>query len=354
VARKARIRVAFVGRFYWHNGSSHALLGYVRAGQRRNYDVRVSALGIFDEIVGRNVPVADREWTPDVMVFVFEERFLREDGFAAAERLVPRARRLVIDPDGKYSEAVAVGNDTNHETADSRRVWSAEFERLSDTILQPRLGSGPPNSKSFLYFGIDVHGHVSRARIAGQHEYDVLYVGNNWYRWHDFVWLLEGLAPVRSQLGRIGVFGQYWSGEPLVGYEEHTQSDPELLRRYGVDVAPSVPFDGVEGSMSRGRVNPVFVRPVLGRLKHVTPRMFETFAADTVPMLPPYLDYASDLYGPLAKILQLPDVPGPAVLSTLSAYSDRLAVAREIREHLVREHCYDVRLDQLLSFVPSA
>jgi glycosyltransferase involved in cell wall biosynthesis len=349
---RSTLRIAFVGRFYWHNGSSHALLGYVRAGRKLNYDVRVSALGVFDEVVGRNLPVADADWKPDVMAFVFEERFLREKGFEAAERLVPRSRRLVIDPDGKYFEPVTAGTDTNHPTADSRAVWSADFERLSDTILQPRLGPGVRGTESFLYFGVDRHReHQASDRGNGHTDYDLVYVGSNWYRWHDIVWLLGGLAPVRQSLGRMAVFGRYWSGEPLNGYEEFTSSSPEYLRAHGVETHDSVPFDAVESTMAKGRLNPILVRPILNELNLVTPRMFETFAAGTVPILPPYMRHAPALYGAEVAPLCLPDDPGDAVVSILDDYDQYRQLAEDIRAKLARDHNYEKRLEQLLGFV---
>jgi glycosyltransferase involved in cell wall biosynthesis len=347
-----KLRIAIVGRFYWHNGSSHALLGYVRAGKKLNYDVRVSALGIFDDIVGENVPVAPADWKPDVMVFVFEERFLRDPGFEAAERLVPRSHRLVIDPDGKYFERVTVGSDTNHPTEDSRATWSADFDRLSDTILQPRLGPGVKGTESFLYFGVD--GNTDHHRKYGDGtspDYDLVYIGSNWYRWHDMVWLLDGIAPVRDKLDRIAVFGSYWSGEPLEGYEEFTASSPEYLRAHRVETHDPVPFDAVEKTMSSGRLNPIFVRPILNELNLVTPRMFETFAAGTVPVIPPYVTHAAALYGEDVSALCLPANPGDAIVSILDNYDRHRELAEDIRFRLARDHSYEKRLEQLLGFV---
>jgi hypothetical protein len=344
------LRIAFVGRFYWHNGSSHALLGYARAAQRLGYDLRVSTLGIVDEIVRGMVPVAEPDWKPDVMVLIFEERFLKSESSNMIERLVPRSRRLVIDPDGHYSPPMSVGCDTNHPTDDSWAAWSGDFERLSDLILQPCLGPLPPKTRRFLYFGVDLH-----RRRAGmtdnRKEYDIVYVGNNWYRWHDVEWLVHSVAPARSTLGRIAIFGQYWDGDPLYGYEQHTQSDPAFLRRHQIEVYPPVPFDDVEHTMGQGRLSPVFVRPILSAIQFVTPRMFETFAADTVPLMPPYVHHATTLYGDRVRPLCLPDDPLPAVLQVLNDYSHYAALAREIGAMVASEHSYEARLGELLSLV---
>jgi hypothetical protein len=351
MSKSTPIRIAFVGRFYWHNGSSHALLGYVRAGRHLQWDVRVSSLGIVDETVRRMVPVADVDWRPDLMVFVFEERFLRPEAWAHVEKTVPRSRRVVIDPDGKYSPVTTIGSDTNHPTPDSRRDWSTDYERLSDVILQPCLGPLAPGVRRFFYFGVDRHRSRSDAP-AGEKPYDIVYVGNNWYRWHDIVWFFEGLSRVRSKLGRIAIFGGYWSGDPLEGYEDHTWSDPDFLLAHGVETYPSVPFDAVELTMGQGRLCPVFLRPVLNTLGLVTPRMFETFAADTVPIFPPYVRHAAALYGDEVAPLCLGDDPADAVMKILNEYPAHASLAREIGTKLAREHSYEVRLNELTGFLP--
>jgi hypothetical protein len=348
VTRKP-FRIAFVGRYYWHNGSSHALLGYVRAGRSLGYDVRASSLGIVDKVVREYVPIAEPDWKPDLMVLVFEERFLKPEGFKIIEKNVPRSNRLVIDPDGKFCAAIEAGSDTNHPTADSWSVWSSDFLRLSDVILQPRLGKLHPPAHRFLYFGIDLH----RSRPARDKEknYDIVYIGNNWYRWKDMVWLLTALKPIRQRIGRIAVFGNWWSGDVLPGYEEHTYSEPAFLKEHGVETYSPVAFDEVESVMGHGRLSPIFVRPVLNALNLVTPRMFETFAADTIPILPPYMRHGEHLYGPGAESLRLLSDPSDAVLNILENYQHYLALIRDIRDRLETKHCYEARIKELMSFI---
>lgn len=344
------LKIAFVGRYYWHNGSSHALLGYYRAGLHLGHDVRVSAIGIIDEVVRDKVPVASKDWRPDLMVLVFEERFLRGEGFACVEKVVPRERRLVIDPDGKYSDAVRAGTDSNHDTPDSQTLWSGDFDRLSDIVLQPTLGVPGNGARRFLYFGVDRHRQQDPG-ARNEKPYDIVYVGNNWYRWTDVAWLIRSLAPVRSRIGRIGIFGRYWSGDPLPGYEEHTRSDRAFLDEHGVEVHRSVPFDGVEAAMGAGRLCPILVRPVLAALQLVTPRMFETFAAATVPLLPPHLQYTKALFGGGADGHFLTEQPVERVLAALDDYERHVRSAQDIRAELALHHSYEQRLAQLLSFV---
>lgn len=347
----AALRILFVGCFRFNCGSSHALLGYARAAAQRNYDLRVSSLGLVDESVREKVVVADADWTPDVMVMVFEsEQFLTTDGLRCIERKLPRARRVVIDPDAKYSEVVRIGADANHPSSNAGEFWRALYQQLSDTILQPCLGPMTGGAKRFLYFGVDRH-RPSRPVQDGKKRFDLIYVGNNWYRWHDFLWLFTKVASIRARLGRIAVFGNYWFGDPAPGFEEHTYSDPGFLQAHGIESYPSVAFDEVEYQMGQGKFHPIFVRPVLNLLRLVTPRMFETFIADTVPLLPPYFQHAVSLYGPEVTPLFLTEDPANAINTMMQNYQHYVSLSQAIRDRLVKNHSYDLRLQELLDFV---
>ncbi len=347
----ASLRILFVGCFRYNSGSSHALLGYARAAKQQNHDLRVSSLGVLDKPIREKVTVADSDWTPDLMVLVFEsEQFLTVEAIRRIEQTIPRKRRLVIDPDGKFSDAVQVGSDTNHPSANSRLFWTELYQQLSDTILQPCLGPIVPPVRRFLYFGIDVH--RPQVQQSSDKIFDLIYVGNNWYRWHDFVWLLEKIESIRSQLGRIAVFGKHWFDDPEPGFEEHTYSDPTFLQARGVETFGSVRFDEVESHMGKGKLHPIFVRPVLNRMNLATPRMFETFVANTVPILPGYFQHATALYGPEVAPLYLTDNPSKTITAIMDKYSEYQSLAVEIGNTLKSDHSYDIRLTELLGHGP--
>jgi hypothetical protein len=343
---KLPLRILFVGNFRFNCGSSHALAGYVRAAKGTDCEVRASSLGLVDAEVRRRVPVADGEWSPDLCVVVCEsERFLTEDKCAALECMAPRRRRIVLDPDGKCGPTVTIGTDTNHRGSEEASYWSGLYARLSDIVLQPNLNENSPGR--FLYFGVDRNRPpILKGSVAKR--FDLIYVGNNWYRWHDFVKLFEQLRPARDRFGEIGIFGQHWAADVEPGHEEYTYSDPEYLKQRGVQTFPPTPFDQVELTMSTGRCHPVFVRPVLHRLGLATPRMFETFMADTVPVLGSYLRDAEHLYGSDARLLQLPEQPVSFLLSILDSYDTYLELTMDIRQRLIRQHSYEERLRQLL------
>jgi hypothetical protein len=101
-------------------------------------------------------------------------------------------------------------------------------------------------------------------------------------------------------------------------------------------------------TMGSGRLSPILIRPVLSALEMATPRMFETFVANTVPVLPPYFRYASALYGEGVAPLILPEAPAPAIGDLLDNYADSVALAEEIASKLTRDHSYERRLSQLV------
>jgi hypothetical protein len=290
------------------------------------------------------------------MILLFESwPYLSPEAVARIERTVPRARRLVVDCDGMYSPPVRSGSDVNHPDPGSRIYWVELFATLSDTILQPCLGSLPPGAQRFLFYSA-IPQQPPTSTTDSEKLYDLAFVGNNWCRWHDMSWLSKGLAPVRSELGRIAVFGSWWDGS-LPNAEVRPEvlkflySDPNFLNAHGVETYPAVPYADVEQTMGRSRLHPVFVRPALNALGLVTPRMFETFMADTVPVLPPYFKHALTLYGKEVEPLYLGYRPGEIVLDILSHYSDYVGLARDIAAKLVKEHSYDRRLEELLGFV---
>ena len=61
-------------------------------------------------------------------------------------------------------------------------------------------------------------------------------------------------------------------------------SDSDYLRKLGVEVMLPIPFSQVIGWMNKAVFNPVLLRPTFDRLRLSDPRMFETAAANTIPL----------------------------------------------------------------------
>ena len=100
-------------------------------------------------------------------------------------------------------------------------------------------------------------------------------------------------------------------------------TDPALLARLGVEVRDGVRFDEVVGLLGKARFAPVFHRPLFRHLGFVTNRTFETFYADTLPVLMLPRDFVAAIYGEAALTL----VPGDDVAAHLD---DALNAARNL------------------------
>ena len=336
-------KIAFVGNFQFNCGSSNTLLGYVKAGRVLGYDIRASEFGCIDNIIRTAVPVAGKDWKADLLVIVYESYpFLSETDIDLICKIVPRKNRILIDPDGKYLKPSYCGDDTNLPAADSYGFWTSLYDSLSDVILQPFLGS------DFLYFGID--SQVSDLSRLNKN-FDLIYVGNNWYRWNDMSALITAVSPIRTKLKRIALIGRYWSGDQMQGFENATGSDPDFLKKNHVEVYKSAPYGQVEKTMSRGKMHPILIRPILNEMGFVTPRMFETFAADTVPLIPNYFRRANELYGDEVFHLTVSQDPAAKILEILENYPKYRDISLKIAKKLRRKHSYEVRIRQLLDLV---
>ncbi|MDP2637764.1 MAG: hypothetical protein Q8P26_01740 [Candidatus Levybacteria bacterium] len=341
-------RIAFVGNFQYNCGSSNTLLGYVQAGKNLGYDIRASEFGYVDDIIRDTVPIAKRDWQPDLLVVVYESYpFLSLADIEQICRHIPRSKRVIIDPDGKYSQPRSSSGDTNHPKLDSYKYWTNLYDSLSDVILQPHLGiSDNKKIQQFLYFGVNKN---AQNLTRQSKDYDLLYVGNNWYRWQDISRLVKQISPIRKHLKKIGLIGSYWSSDIMSGFEDATYSDPNFLKKNKIEVLGSAPYGQVEIAMSRGLLNPILIRPILNHMSFVTPRMFETFLADTVPLIPQYFTHAIDLYGDNASQLILSN-PADDIMQIIENYDKYVILRRNILEMLKEKHSYEIRINQLFKF----
>ena len=100
-------------------------------------------------------------------------------------------------------------------------------------------------------------------------------------------------------------------------------------------------------SLGQARFAPVFHRPLFRHLGFVTNRTFETFYADTVPVLMLPREFVAAIYGEAALAL----VPGESVAAHLEdalrqpeVYWDAVL---QTRAHLAASHSYAQRFQEL-------
>jgi hypothetical protein len=275
---------------------------------------------------------------------------------------IPREKRVVVDLWGRYNETIFVDHDFNHlEKLDGHVGWEWEeaFRALSDTIVQPTLNPRRGDAGSFLFHGFapeavvvpETSAEAAAARWLGEERwFGVAYVGSNWQRWEQVRDFLKAHAPLRKTVGWAGLIGWDWKARPewaiqqgLVGID----TDPQMLLEMDVTVKDGVRFDKTLGYLSQSKFSPIFHRPLFRELGLVTGRTFETFHADTIPVLMLPRPLVEAIYGPAALSL----VPGDDVAAFLTDALARPAfywdAVIKTRAHLAKHHSYARRLEEL-------
>jgi glycosyltransferase involved in cell wall biosynthesis len=269
---------------------------------------------------------------------------------------VPRARRVVIDDDGMYNDVIHVGGDYNHLDAEASRRRIELYDSLADKIYQPTPHPLRPNVGTFFFHAYDPA--WERPLDFRAKAYGMVYVGNNWFRWRAMQQVLRAIEPIRDEVGRIGLVGRDWGAMPFWVEsplrEAAYYTDPDYLNRLGVEIMPPVPVDQVVDRMSQGVFNPVLVRPVFNHLRLVNPRLFETPAANTIPLFCLDRPYVQEIYGAQAGELVLAADPAAAseqIVDVLRRPDEYADIVRGIRRHLAAHHSYEVRLRELIGIV---
>ena len=274
---------------------------------------------------------------------------------------LPRERRLVVDLWGRCNDTVRVEHDFNHlEKLDGHLGWEwrEAIQAVSDTVLQPTL---TPGVHSFLFHAYDPDAITAPAKSAREaadawrkKPYGMMYVGSNWQRWEQVRRFLEGFAAVRDRVGPACLVGWDWGQRPdwavqkgIVGID----TDPRFLAAAGVEIRHGVRFDEVVPLLDQARFTPVFHRPLFRHFGYVTNRTFETFYADTLPVLMLPREFVSSIYGPAALML----VPGDDLAAHLTDAMDRPEAywdaVLQTRMHLGRHQSYARRFEQLQALV---
>lgn len=350
------MKLVFVYYAYENQGSGLDLQAYSRAASEAGHEAIVYGppnpripLNYSTDLSGSDAIIFVVEWTVGLQ---YGDRLDWARLLAAA----PRQRRVVIDCDGRYNDAITVDGDYNHRNARESRWWIDYCDRLSDKICQPTARPLRTNVRPFLFHVYDPASEVPLD--SADKEFSLVYLGHSKFRWQGMSRVLRAVEPVRSQIGRIAIFGHGWAEPPEwaadMGITDIYRTDPELLRKLGVETLPPVPFARVIETMSRGAVNPVIYRPLFQRLSLVTCRTFETPAAGTIPLFVLDPDYVRAIYGDGGVELTLGDEqPHEKIVDMLwrpERYREIVAAVR--REFAVR-HSPAARLRELIDIIES-
>src|SRR5262249_47735053 len=144
------MRLIFVHWVYDDRGSAQDLYNYREAAKQLDHEVVIFGP---PELSSFHYSLAIEE--TDAVVFIFEwttdlQRGNQIDWSRLIGR-VPRGRRVVIDCDGKFNDAISVTGDYNHADTTASRAWIDICESLSDKIYQPTLHPLQPKVGTFLF-----------------------------------------------------------------------------------------------------------------------------------------------------------------------------------------------------------
>jgi hypothetical protein len=348
------MRLIFVHHVLEDRGSAQDMFYYARVAQSMGHEV---------VLFGSPKKPSAFQYTTDVSsgnaaVFIFEFTTDLQYGdlltWARLLARIPRSRRVVIDCDGKYNDAIHITGDINHAQTGLSRQWLEICDSISDTILQPTYRPLRSNVRPFFFHGYDPSWDVPLN--FDNKEFGMVYVGNNWFRWRSLRRVLGTLETVRDRVGPIAIVGHGWDrpapwAKPVLP-EDAYSTDPEYLWSLGVQVMAPIRFDEVIGWMSRGLFNPVIYRPLFDHLQLVTCRTFETPAANTIPLLCQDRQFVMDVYGPAGLELVLPgERPQDKIVDLFDRRYHYLKVVNELRHVLNQRYSYAARVKELVEII---
>jgi hypothetical protein len=354
------MKLMFVYWAFEDQGSGLVIQGYTEAARALGHEVAVYGRWIPGK-VNPKIPLnysLDIE-SADAVIFIFEWTTQLKPGdeldLVRLVGKVPRNRRVIIDGDGNYNGIIRVDGDYNHREPESNRLWIEICDSLSDKICQPTLHPLRDNVRPFLFYAYNPAWEVPLDFCAKK--YGMIYVGHSKFRWKPMQRVLQAIEPIREQVGRIGLIGYGWDSLPWwaspMQLEDTYFSDVAYLRRLGVEIIPPIPFKQVIHWMSKAIFNPILLRPTFSYLRLVNPRMFETLAANTIPLFGLDEAYVREIYGERAVELILAEDASQKILEMVHRPERYTDIIMDIRKHLAKKHSHAARLQELIEIVES-
>ena len=130
------MKLVFFNWAYEDHGSAQDLYNYARVAEAMGHEVVVYGRSTGRSSFDYSLDIA----SADAAIFIFEySTYIDRLDAARLVGRIRRARRVVIDCDGGYNEALAFDGDVNHPDAAASERWLEVCESLSDKIVQPTL-----------------------------------------------------------------------------------------------------------------------------------------------------------------------------------------------------------------------
>jgi hypothetical protein len=364
--RSNNMKLLIVSKLSNTSRAISAIANYVKIGRRLRHEVAVFGEQTIDAPeLPRSLDVKSFDYV--IFVVFMPADFPDLPYLAHLLDNVPRERRLIIDCCGRYNDTIRIEHDFNHlELIDGHQGWEwmEGFKAVTDKIVQPTLRPKRDDVGSFLFYGFDSESIVKEYATAGsaasawagngngRKQYGVAYVGTNWQRWTQVAAMLNAIGPARQRIGPIRLTGWDWAARPKWAEDLNLRGvdvDRTMLADYEVKTEDAVPYSQVIARMSEASFSPVFHRPLFNELGLVTNRTFETFCADTIPLLLLPESFVEETYGPDARLLTVAGNPLDhieRVRSNPVPYWDALL---RTRQFLKNNHSYEQRFSELLA-----
>lgn len=273
---------------------------------------------------------------------------------------IPREKRAILDLWGRYNDTIRVGHDFNHlEKLDGHQAWEwlDAIAAVSDCILQPTLAPRRENVRPFLFHAFDEASVAQNYKNAGEaaeawkhKSYGALYVGSNWQRWTQVRAFLEDFATVADTAGPACLVGWDWNARPDWAVDKGiagVDTDSQFLDDKKVEVRYGVRFDEIVNLLGTAKFAPVIHRPLFRELGFVTNRSFETFYADTIPVLMLPSDFVEAIYGRAARRLVPVDGVASFVRDAFKQPETYWQAVLDTRAHLAAKNSYAIRFEEL-------
>ncbi|MFW6026075.1 MAG: hypothetical protein ACOCRX_07010 [Candidatus Woesearchaeota archaeon] len=283
----------------------------------------------------------------DLFVFYFDNGnfYDRDEYTGELEKLLevlPREKAIVIDADGKYNETLNYEGDSNHTSRRAGENWKHTFESISDDIYQTTLNPRNPNVNSFLFWG------YKEPEKEEDKEFDLLYLGSNWHRMEKLKNFLDNFDRIRSHFPKISVWGKNWT-MPDKYWPDATKPDMSYFKQKDIDLKEyTTDFGEFTQILGKSRFSPILIRPILSYMEIFTPRMLETFASGTIPILTTDFGYGKQIYGDESRELFLGEKPVEKLVDMSNNETYYRNITEEIKKNLKEHHSYENRLEKLI------
>lgn len=353
------MKLMFISKLDSSSRAIRTITKYVEVGKQLGHQVAVFGEQSSDM---SSIPFSLDVEQFDFAIFIIYETWDFPDLPYIAQILdrIPKQRRVIIDCYARHNETIRVEHDFNHlEKMDGHQGWEwvEGFQAVSDKILQPTLSPLRDDVQPFLFHAYDPSAVVSESDFVNNMQtkpYGLTYVGNNWQRWSQIQSFLQEIEPLKKDLGPICIAGSGWEETPEWAIElgiHGADVDPVLLERLDVETTTSIPFNDVVEFMGKGRFNPIFHRPLFNHLGLVTNRTFETFCADTIPIIMINENLIEPIYGSDAKKLAPGDNIAKCLRDMISSPELYWESVIKVRDYLSKYHTFQNRFKELVEIL---